>query len=176
MFQRRARDAGRRTAVCNHTSNHTSRATGITAYLDTAAPSKTPRPWSHTKVPVPQSFTIAPTTRSRSMRLKQLEFNPDDSAVPAAKLTGAILPLLPNRALLTHFPSLRAGTALTRRVAAKSLRSLRQRGHRDEHLTKQRGVDEKVPKCVCQTYLSGDDLPSILSSKMYFIMFKTSRR
>jgi hypothetical protein len=31
------------------------------------------------------------------MRLKQLEFNPDDSAVPAAKLTGAILPLLPNR-------------------------------------------------------------------------------
>ena len=33
---------------------------------------------------------------------------------------------------------------VSRSLAANSLRSLLQRGHRGEHLTKQRGVDEKV--------------------------------
>ncbi len=69
MLQRRARAAGIPTAVCNHTF----RATGITAYLDNGG-SKTLRPWPPTRARVPPSSTTAPTTRSRSMKSRRLEF------------------------------------------------------------------------------------------------------
>jgi integrase len=70
MLQRRARDAGIPTAVCNHTF----RATGITAYLDNGGSLENARPWPLTRVPAPPSSTTARTTRSPSMRLRRLGF------------------------------------------------------------------------------------------------------
>jgi integrase/recombinase XerC len=59
MIRQRATGAGITTLV----GNHTFRATGITAYLKTAAPSKTPPPWRTTPQPAPRSPMIAGATR-----------------------------------------------------------------------------------------------------------------
>ena len=59
MLQRRARDAGIPTAVCNHTF----RATGITAYLDNGGSLENAQAMGRTNVPAPPSSTTARTTR-----------------------------------------------------------------------------------------------------------------
>jgi integrase len=69
MLQRRAREAGIPTAVCNHTF----RATG-TAYLDNGGSLEMPKPWPPTRVPAPPSSTTARMTKSRSTRSRKSEF------------------------------------------------------------------------------------------------------
>ena len=70
VFQRRGRAADIPTAVCNHTF----RATGITAYLDNGGSLETAQAMAAHESPRQLSCTTAPTIRSRSMRLKKLEF------------------------------------------------------------------------------------------------------
>ena len=57
MIERRARAAGIRTRI----GNHSFRATGITEYLRMAASSRSHRRWPITKAREPQSSTTAPT-------------------------------------------------------------------------------------------------------------------
>jgi hypothetical protein len=70
MLQRRARDAGIPTAV----GNHPFRTTGITAYLDNGGSLENAQAMAAQRVPAPPSSTTARTTRSRSTRLRRLEF------------------------------------------------------------------------------------------------------
>jgi len=65
MLQRRARDAGIPTASAPPASPPIS---------TMAARSKTLRPWPPTRARVPPSSTTAPTTRTRSMKSRRLEF------------------------------------------------------------------------------------------------------
>jgi len=71
MIQRRAADLGTRVRI----GCHTFRATGITAYLEAGALWKTHKPWPRTKVRARRSCTIAPATKSRSMRWSGSRFD-----------------------------------------------------------------------------------------------------
>ena len=69
MLQRRARDPGIPTAVCNHTFL----GTGITACLDNGGSPERPSPWPLTSAHAPANSVIAGTTRPPFMRSKRLE-------------------------------------------------------------------------------------------------------
>jgi site-specific recombinase XerD len=70
ILQRRARDAGIPTAVCNHTF----RATGITAYLDNGGSLENAQAMAAHESPRTTKLYDAPTIRSRSMRSRRLVF------------------------------------------------------------------------------------------------------
>ena len=78
MIKRRAKAIGLPEEICNHTF----RATGITAYLRTAARSSMPSRSPTTNRPKPPSSMTAPAIRLRSMRsrrslFKSVEYRPD---------------------------------------------------------------------------------------------------
>ena len=75
MVQRHAVDLGMRIRV----GCHTFRATGITAYLEPAGRSRTRKPWPRTKARAPPSSTIAPATKSRSMRSSGSRFESSET-------------------------------------------------------------------------------------------------
>jgi integrase/recombinase XerD len=64
MIRRRARDAGLDAEICCHTF----RATGITAYLENGGSLENAQAMAAHESPRTTSSTIAPETRSRSMR------------------------------------------------------------------------------------------------------------
>jgi hypothetical protein len=72
MIQRRAADLGMRIKV----GCHTFRATGITVYLEAGGTLENAiKQWPRTKAREPPSSTIAPATKSPSMKSKELQFD-----------------------------------------------------------------------------------------------------
>jgi hypothetical protein len=82
-------------------TNHSFRATWITAYLKNGGTLEKAASWRTTPVPAPRSFTIAAPIRLPSMRSSAWGFNPEISLLPKPEI------LLPGHDgdLLTRVPS-----------------------------------------------------------------------